>query len=332
MGIQKYTFPAIYQEKIEHALNELNTSLANSRLIADCILKLSSHYQETTSITPWQSREFQIAYLAYFFPLNYIRNLKLYTEALHLNFPNTYKHFIDFGCGLGSSFLAAKDSGFLSDESPLSCIDSYSWPLQILKKYFYTGTFSQDLPQNKNQAFGVFSYSLNELEKPPPWIFDLQHILIVEPSSGLHARSLMALRQTLVDKGFSLWAPCTHNGPCPLLVHSQKDWCHDRIHWEQPEWFSQIEHHLPIKNNTLTTSYLLASKQPTSHSVFGRIIGDELIEKGKTRWMFCRSEQREFLSWLSRYGEAPDWKRGHILHAPPSFELKGNELRLKSES
>lgn len=329
MSVPKYTFPTIYQDKIEFTLRDLGTSLTDHRYIARCILKLSTHYQENTSTTPWENREFRIAYLTYFFPLNYIRNLRIYKMAMQLKFPNDFDTFIDFGCGLGSSLLAAHDSQFLPTKTSLTLIDNTAWPIDFLEEHFSPPyKISRQLPRSVEKSFAVFSYSLNEIISPPDWIFDVQHILIVEPSTVTHSRKLMTFRQQLIENGFSLWAPCTHQMDCPLLLHSQKDWCHDRAHWQQPDWFTKIENHLPIKNNTITTSYLLASKIKNSRHFFGRIIGDEQKEKGKTRWMFCRNQEREFLSWLARHGDAPDWKRGELLDETLSMDKKGNELRL----
>jgi hypothetical protein len=327
--IHKYTLPERYQEKIEAALKDVGYSLKDPRPIAESVLQLSTHYQTPSSTTPWSSKEFRAAYLAYFFPLNYIRNAKMYGEAINLKFPQNFSHFIDFGCGLGSSLLAAQDMQFLKPEIPIYGIDNFSTPLEVLKSHFLDGMpLRSEIPAKITSSFGVFSYSLNELAKTPSWLFDLEHLLILEPSTSVHARKLMDFRTTLLEKGFHIWAPCTHHEHCPLLQHSKRDWCHDRIHWDQPAWFQEIEKLLPIKNNTLTTSYLLASKTPPPLSAYGRIVGDELPEKGKTRWMFCRGENREFLSWLSRNGEAPSWKRGQLFLEPPVHELKGNELRL----
>lgn len=327
--MQKYTFPDIYQEKIETLLGEFDCSLSQPKTIAESILKLSTHYQDTRS-TPWNTPEFVIAYAAYFFPLNYVRNLRLWQEAKNIKFPLEFSQILDFGCGLGSGYLAGLDTGFLNATLPFYAIDNMSRPLELLKKYFLTHKeFKTSLPADYKNTLGIFSYSLNELKTVPPWLFELDHLLIAEPSTSAIARGLMSFRTTLREKGYFLWAPCTHQGDCPLLLQSKTDWCHDRIHWDQPEWFQKIEQHLPIKNQTLTTSYILASKVKPTENYFGRIIGDELPEKGKTRWMFCRGEQREFLSHLARFGEAPKWKRGQLFRDEIPHEQRSNELRLK---
>lgn len=327
--MQKYTLPDFYQQKIESLVAEHDFSLNQPKAIANAVLKLSDHYQSQKRSTPWTTPEFIVAYASYFFPLNYIRNLKIWDEAKNVGFPNFFSQILDFGCGFGSSYLAGKDSLFLPSNSSLFAIDSSPHPLHILKKYFLPEvSFQTALPKTFKNTLGIFSYSLNELQSLPHWIFELDHIMIAEPSTAKYARELMELRATLIAKEYSIWAPCTHHLACPLLTKSKTDWCHDRVQWIQPDWFHNLEQHLPIKNHTLTTSYLLASKIKPTISYFGRIVGDELVEKGKTRWMLCRKEEREFLSHLARKGDAPKWKRGHLFKDTLSYEQKANELRL----
>jgi hypothetical protein len=157
--------------------------------------------------------------------------------------------------------------------------------------------------------------------------------LIIEPSTHQDARNLQELRQTLIDEGFYAWAPCTHQGKCPLLLHSQKDWCHHRIHVDMPEWFQAVERHLPFKNKTLTLSYLMMSKRvpelslPQRQKV--RVIGDVLEEKGKSKALICRGEEREFFSILHRDSKEFPHERGDIAVLCGEVEKKGNEVRLK---
>jgi hypothetical protein len=43
--------------------------------------------------------------------------------------------------------------------------------------------------------------------------------------------------------------------------------------------------------------------------------------------MICRGGEREFLSWLSRDGEAPILPSGELIPVPP-HTLRGSELRV----
>jgi hypothetical protein len=171
---------------------------------------------------------------------------------------------------------------------------------------------------------------LNELDILPEWAHQCEALMLIEPSTQDDGRLLQALRKDLMAQGFQMWAPCTHQQDCPLLVHSKKDWCHDRIFFESPAWFKKMEEHLPMKNKTLTYSYLLVRKSNPAHPTgVGRLVGDQLEEKGKTRQLFCRSDKREFLAWLHKSGPVPEHYRGELFDLPPHQEVS-NELRLIS--
>ena len=59
-----------------------------------------------------------------------------------------------------------------------------------------------------------------------------------------------------------------------------------------------------------------------------RVIGDTLFERGKTRQMICRGEQREFFAWLNKEGEAPVIPQGSLISDLGEFHLKSSELRV----
>jgi hypothetical protein len=142
----------------------------------------------------------------------------------------------------------------------------------------------------------------------------------------------MELRTKLINAGYFMWAPCTHQLACPLLTLSKNDWCHDRALVEAPSWFSQVEQNLPMKNKTVTMSYLLARKTPPPDSIqtYGRLVGDSMEEKGKTRQLFCRGPEREFLTWMHKSIEPQTLPRGELVFQPSDAEKKSNEIRLKS--
>ncbi len=324
--IKKYSLTQEFQEKIKKALESLGYSLAEPQKIAKCVLKLSDHYQQTRQTTPWNDPDCVAAQLAYFLPLNFIRNQRVFNEAHSLQFPSSADIFLDYGVGLGPTHQALQESPWWDDKKSYAALDQSQKVLDLFAKHFQPLPLQKWSPSMAPKTCAAFSYSLNELLEPPPWFWNLAEIIIIEPSTGDKGRKLMQLRSQLTDRGYFIWAPCTHQEACPLLTQSKKDWCHDRTHWEQPEWFQKIEKHLPIKNNTLTFSYLLASKTPPPPRDQGRIVGDPLVEKGKVRWLYCQGPEREFLSWLNKQGPSPDWQRGELLPTR-SFVKKGNELR-----
>lgn len=324
---------------ISAELQKLQVGLQQSKLIADHVLRLSDFYIKNPSApTPWTEKWTQIAYLAYYLPLNFLRNEAIHQELQKLYFYDGLNHTWDFGSGLGSGSLSLWVGGQIRSFEFIERSTIAQNLHQGLIKHFgkhhkanHKTSWDNSVSKNEMQSsLGLFSYSLTELEQVPKWAMDLEALLIIEPSTQSDGRSLLKLREELLKKDFYAWAPCTHQQACPLLLHSKTDWCHDRIHFDQPEWFKGIENHLPIKNRTLTMSYLaLRKKYPPDLSNYARLTGDQLVEKGKTRQLICRGDQREFLSWLHRDGEVQDLPRGILIETPKNFESKSNELRVK---
>ena len=155
--------------------------------------------------------------------------------------------------------------------------------------------------------------------------------MLLEPSAQQDGRKLQALRDRLLKKGYHVWAPCTHEGPCPLLTQSKTDWCHDRVHFQAPEWFLKMEEQLPMKNRTLTMSYLLMRKAPAEQINAARTVGDLMKEKGKDRQMICRGPDREFLAWMHKTKILQEIPRGVLIEIPESAQKVSNELRLQSQ-
>ena len=134
----------------------------------------------------------------------------------------------------------------------------------------------------------------------------------------------MALRKNLREEGFFVLAPCTHQETCPLLEESKRDWCHNRTPSQMPTWFEEVENHLPMKNRTVTYSYLILNKNKPEKATpqQARVIGDTLKEKGKVKQLICRGPKREFISWLTKKGAPPFIERGSLITIPEDAEVR----------
>lgn len=315
------------EDQIEKHLKTLGLSLLDDKKIAHCIQQMSDFYIENPlEQTPWDEKWAQAAQIAYYLPLNYLRAQAVVDEARRVRFFDNIKSFCEIGSGLGALTAHLNDyiqTGF--------CVEISNEANQLHKKLFPNKGYSFKNDALKSPVDLVaFSYVLTELSKIPPEALNAEALLIIEPSTQEDGRKLMQIRQDLIDKGYFIWAPCTHQGQCPLLVHSKKDWCHDRIHLQMPEWFLNIEKNLKFKNRTVTFSYLLARKTPPvlMKSNSARVVGDMLKEKGKTRTLICKGEEREFLSWLHKDKLDIEIHRGDLIDIDFSVESKGSELRI----
>lgn len=312
-------------EKLDSFLkNEwLKISSSERKDLAEEILALSRHFQEPSGLqTPWHREATKKAYLFYFFPLNIARGRALF-ESLKPVLSQAFTHLFDLGAGLGNLTL-------LQQEFP----DWLHGPITSVDRFPPSSPW---LPHSQSEIPSVipphstafFSFSWVEMKTSIEALEKFENLIFIEPSTSHVARQLMSLRQNLLDRGFFPLGPCTHQKSCPLLVHSSKDWCHDRVHFQAPSWFLELENLLPMKNKSLTYSYLVMSKrQPMKTQGLTRVIGDTLKEKGKTRQAICYDNERRFLSWLKRdHKNVKQIDHGALISIKEALE-KGNELRV----
>lgn len=340
------------EELLRAALSDhLKADLQDDRKLADCVLQLSDYFtQQNGAATPWNEKWCQIAYLVYYAPLNALRLESVLEECLNLGFLSPSERVLDFGSGLGSFSWAwqnhlatsAQDFEFhIHEYEPHSEARRLAALIQQSRDQEARTMSSDSKPSRIDVAdslprqppsLAVLSYSLVESGQVPSELLKAQKLIIMEPSTRLQGRRLMELRTKLIKQGYFIWAPCVHQDSCPLLLHSEKDWCHDRIAFEQPSWFQALESHLPVKNQTLTLSYLCASREPPPQSLSreARITGDLLIEKGKRRQLICQNSERLFLTWLDRHWKKTDVGYPRGVRAPRSEgTATGNELRIE---
>ncbi len=330
-----------YEVWLEARLKKLGFSLEKPAALSKAILTLSDFYQ-SKNVTPWQKPETVAAYLVYFLPLNLTRAQAVF-EIFKTQGPklNDNLKILDFGSGAGTTELTLALSGFKQAQiefleiSPVA-IDLHKSLHSEIERHFpnFKAQVSwSERPTNNQYDLGIFQTSLNEMGEVPPLLSACETLVLIEPATAEKARPLMSLRQQLIDRSYQMWAPCTHQRACPLLVESKRDWCHDRIYPELPSWFEKLLPHLPIQNAELTFSYLIASqKHVPETSPRGRMVGEAQWEKGKVRQMFCRGEKREFLSWLRRKGDPVTPERGDLISTEGFPTESTGEVRLDSEA
>lgn len=297
--------------------------------LARQVLELSEVFNRTQIETPWDSDGQKAAYLAYFMPLNSARLNAVQAECSRLKFP-VMQTVVDFGAGAGTgqlSWTLPPPVAWIHCEKSRSATELYS--LLMTSNGLPHHPPRASLPPLKLTTL-LASYVLTELERPPADLLQAESLILVEPSLQGASRNLMEYRSALLKGGFHIWGPCTHQSSCPLLSHSQRDWCHDRIHFQGPSWWQNLSQYLPMRNDTLTFSYLLAAKREppwSTEKLRARVIGDTLYERGKVRQAVCRGPEREFLAWLTRKGEPEPIPHGELIRLPETIEKKGNELR-----
>ncbi len=185
---------------------------------------------------------------------------------------------VDFGGGPGTFLFALSKFKILNKYTNVERSDAFIGIMNVLVDEFLSSTIphthvdsiscnylkleSQDIPTND---LCVFSYTFcecdNSLVSLPGLVENSNMVLIIEPGTPSGFNNIIQARDKLIEKGFSIIAPCTaSNEFCPLR-DSESDWCHfvERIDR------SRIQRHL--KNGVLgyeyeKYSYLLMSKNP----------------------------------------------------------------------
>lgn len=310
---------------------------ANLAQLAADILQLSDYFiQNPNGQTPWNESYCQNAYRNYFLPLNYIRVTGVIQRGLQVGFFDEFETTIDWGAGPGTASFAVANvlrsqiQKQILIEKSTTAINKFSdLHTKLVHAEVTTALALKNLNVSPEKSLLILSYSLTEMTGLPPNWDLFEGLMILEPATSQDGRKLLVTRQMLIDRGYSIWAPCTHQNTCPLLTESKNDWCHDRFRVDAPEWFDNLEKHLPMRNKTVTTSYLLARKtKPTlNFSKLARLTGDSLKENGKTRQLMCQGPSREFLTWMIKEIEPQTLDRGQLIEVPELAIKKSNEIR-----
>lgn len=309
-------------------------SAADRKKIATQVLRLSDYFIAAPEApTPWRELWAQQAYVFYFLPLNSLRLARVLDHIRPRLAELPVRRLIDFGAG-----LATLSRFFLESPWHLQLIERAREPRALVDLFDIRASAYhwQDRAPNATEiaeALTCFSYSLTELTELPDWARNSPALLLVEPSTQQDGRRLMLLREKLLREDYHLLAPCPHQAPCPLLHQSKTDWCHDRVLTQLPAWLEELEDFLPMKNRSLTFSYLFAVKksalttepEPTPSA---RLVGDLLREKGKDRQLVCRGPAREFLTWMHKQGPHEELPRGELVQLPKDLRPVANELRI----
>lgn len=344
MSTRSYAIPENVLQLCQRAAADYKLDLHSDRdlrKIADSVLQLSDYFiARPDQPTPWTEEWARLAYMFYYLPLNSAR-LKAVIDEIAPALPSLeIEQVIDFGAGL-ATFSRQLEPVLKAD---YRLVERSSHPSEILGRLEPELAFARWRPEipekseiRRRPTLTCFSYSLTELNELPGWAYDSHALLIVEPSTQDDGRKLLQLREKLLTKDFVALAPCTHQRPCPLLHQSKSDWCHDRIHLEQPEWMKRVEEFLPMKNKTLTMSYLFvahkkAVRMPAENPRKARVVGDMLKEKGKDRQMICRGSEREFLAWFHKHGPHEEIPRGVLIDLQEDLVKVSNELRVPKRS
>lgn len=140
-------------------------------------------------------------------------------------------------------------------------------------------------------------------------------LVIIEPALRERSRHLHAVRDLLAAKGRTVFAPCLHAEPCPMLTAGPTEWCHDDLPVDLPPWLVPLARAAGLRFQGLTFAHLVlrrdrqtlreASSTPSGSGSTAklhlRVVSDQLVSKGKVEIFGCTSAGvRERLRRLDR--------------------------------
>ena len=131
-------------------------------------------------------------------------------------------------------------------------------------------------------------------------------VIVIEPALRETARALHALRDELVRAGHAhVFAPCTHEQPCPALT-DVRDWCHEDRTFRPPPRLASLMNRTGLRDGGLKLAYLTLRREPVPlvAPVPGRralrVVSGALDSKGVVERIVCGADGRRRVRILSR--------------------------------
>jgi ribosomal protein RSM22 (predicted rRNA methylase) len=117
-------------------------------------------------------------------------------------------------------------------------------------------------------------------------------LIVVEPALRDRTRRLHRVRDALSARGVTIFAPCLHQGPCPMLAR-EEDWCHEDVAIDLPPRVAAIARAAGLRWQGLTFSYLVLRRDEKTlraaieSPVAWRVVSPPIDTKGKRELFLC---------------------------------------------
>ena len=149
-------------------------------------------------------------------------------------------------------------------------------------------------------------------------------VIVIEPALRTTSRALHAIRDALIAKGLTIFAPCTRTlAPCPALADPD-DWCHEDRALALPPRTAELARLTHLRDGGMKFSYLVVRKQPlplVDDPRAWRLVSAARVAKGKHEIIGCSDRGRIPLRLLKR-NRTPENKaleradRGEVVVVP----------------
>lgn len=236
---------------------------------------------------------------------------------------------LDWGCGTA---IAARTVATWSGISQVALMDQSELALHFahakLRESRCTTinhfSWQQDKPTLLLISHVMSELDEKELQELICFATHADEIIWVEPGSYELSRKLGSVRQEIVQAGYHLIAPCTHEYACPMFqVKQARDWCHffakPPTYIFQSSFWHEASQELGIDLRSLPYSYLAFSKNNRLRSkaadeepgVFGAQASGVLCENTQAVEIPKKPHQAIELSSLERLIGHPRMLKGH---------------------
>jgi ribosomal protein RSM22 (predicted rRNA methylase) len=225
---------------------------------------------------------------------------------------------LDVGAGAGAATWASLDAW--PSISSATLLDRNAALVDVARKLtgaegasetsfaFQLAPFESGLNKAQPADLVIASYALTELSLPAArvavselWRLSNELLIIVEPGTPDGFKRMLAYRETLIEAGGHIIAPCTHEAACPL-VGAQR-WCHFS------QRLSRSRDHLALKAASLAYedekyTYLAMAKSLTRPASVQRILATPNVNKARVSLTLCAPGEVEEKLIERRSGEA----------------------------
>jgi ribosomal protein RSM22 (predicted rRNA methylase) len=251
--------------------------------------KLSAAYRAGGTSAQIANRMDALAYLVARFPATHAAAHAVLRRAVEANPGFAPISLLDVGAGPGTVASAARvlwpslhAITLLEPNAVFRAVAQELWP----DAEIVAGTLDGKLPSADLVTAG---YVLAELDRAqiPQATRDLWHaaremLVLIEPGTPESFARIRAARETLIEEGAHIAAPCTHDRECPI---SGTDWCHFS------ERLARSRDHMLVKSASVPFederySYLAASRSPVAHGS-ARIIKPPIEHKPAISLPLC---------------------------------------------
>lgn len=209
----------------------------------------------------------------------------------------TPNRLLDYGCGPGTATLACLDH--FSSVDTLHLLDTSAESRALAKQLLPdTAEISNTLDEQKSYDLIILSYMTNELTPAQQQSLLKRlmplcqgYLILIVPGTPKCFNELLGLRESIINAGYTIYAPCPHHLTCPML--GTTDWCHFSMRLPRSKTHQQLKD-ASLNYEDEKFSYLIMAKETKANST-RRIIKNPQHRSGHSLIDVCQEEGLERL-------------------------------------